>query len=319
MKLKLFSCFLLLLATFSGTAQVRKDSSSSAPALGNRVIGNMETRQLFKRKGQIFFYWGYNRSAYTKSDIHFSGDGYDFSITDLTAEDEPTTTFITYIKPTTFTVPQYNYRIGYFINDKTFISLGEDHMKYSINKQTTHLTGSIAKDNNQGNNTGRYNNTEVLVGEGNGGDGTQLSIVDSLRKGFVSGFEHCDGLNDVSFELGRIEQLWISKNGKDALAVVGSIGAGMVFPDSDVDMLGYPPEHDANGGKNYHLAGYSFSASFGLQFDFCKNFFLLTRLKGGYMNLPDINTTTTGGKASQHFSFIEPMLVVGYTYAFGKH
>lgn len=310
---KLFVYFPFLLIAFYTSAQIKNDMVTTLAT--NRAIGTMETREVFKRKGNFFFYWGYNRSAYTHSDIHFWGDGYDFSITNLSAVDEPTPLSIEYIKPTTFSVPQYNYRLGYYVNDKTYISFGEDHMKYSINKQTTHLSGTISKDNNNGKNIGAYNNTEVLVGEGDNSGG---SIIDSLQQGFISDFEHCDGLNDASFELGRVEQLWISKNGKDALVIIGGIGAGMVIPDSDADVLGYPPKHD-EGGKSYHLAGYSLSASFGLQFDFCKNFFVLARLKGGYMNLSDINTTTTGGKASQHFSFIEPMVVVGYTHAFGKH
>jgi hypothetical protein len=31
-------------------------------------------------KGGFYFYWGYNRSAYTKSDLHLVGRGYDFTM-----------------------------------------------------------------------------------------------------------------------------------------------------------------------------------------------------------------------------------------------
>ena len=311
--LKLFSFLPLFLFCFSITGQVRKDSIAGVVADPYFAsIAKLESREIFKRKGNFFFYWGYNRSAYTKSDIHFSGDGYDFTINDIEAEDHQTTTLKTYIGPTTFTVPQYNYRLGYYINDKTFISLGEDHMKYEIEKQVTRLYGSVES----GNNIGDYYNTEVLVGEGDGGGNS--SFIDALPKGFVSEFEHCDGLNDASFELGRIEQLWIAKNSKHALAVIGTIGSGLVIPDTDADVLGHDPYHNKEG-KTYHLAGYSFSASIGFEFNFYKNFFLQTRLKGGYINLPDINTTVEGGKANQHFGFLEPMLVVGYTRSFGKH
>ena len=317
-KITLYSCVLLLLIALSGTAQVNNDSAIAVHVSGKPVISNLETRQLFPRKGKFFFYWGYNRSAYTNSNIHLTGDGYDFTIANVAAKDEPVTDFQIYVNPTHMSVPQYDYRIGYYLNDKTFISVGEDHMKYAIYKQSTRLTGYVTKDNNEGKNIGTYNNTEVLVGEGDGADGT-VTILDSLPKGFVSGFEHCDGLNDVSVEIGRLEQLWISKNNRMALAVVGTCGVGMVIPDTDADILGYQPKHDMeNGQKSYHLAGYSFSGSFGLQFDFSPSFFLLTKIKGGYMNLPDINTTMVGGKASQHFTFIESMLVVGYNHAFGK-
>lgn len=309
----------LLLISFYVTAQVKKDSAhSELPS-----IGNIETRELFKRQGKFYFYWGYNRDAYTNSDIHFWGDGYNFTIHNVMARDEPEHALSTYIKLNTFTVPEYNYRLGYYINDKTFISLGEDHMKYTIYKQPAFLTGTVTKDNNNGRNIGTYNNTEVLVGEGDGntqGNGNAgPSVIDSLPKGFVSNFEHCDGLNYVNFELGRNEQLWISRNRKDALSVIGTIDAGLMVPDTDADVLGYPPKHNMETGKKaFHLAGYGFSGSFGLEFDFCKNFFVLTELKGGYTNLPDINTTTTGGKASQHFNFVQSMIVVGYSHSFIK-
>ena len=277
---------------------------------------NIESRRIYKRKGNAYIYWGYNRAFFSKSDIHFKGEGYDFTITNITARDEPGGhDFMTYIKPNMFTIPQFNVRIGYFLNDKTYITFGHDHMKYTMDRQVTLLTGKIST----GVNNGSYNNTEVLVGENSKSGVYQPSLVDSLPHGFVQEFEHCDGLNDVSFELGRLEQLWISGNTKHAFSVNGTFGAGMLIPDSDVDLLGQEPRHDMEAGKKaYHLAGYSFSTSLGLQFDFYKHFFMLGKLKAGYMNLPDINTTVGGGKASQHFEFIEPMLVVGYSKAFGK-
>ncbi len=320
MKQKLFFCVTTLLMAFTGTAQVRKDSISAVPVSLSPAIRNMDTRELFSRKGKFFFFWGYNRAAYSNSDIHFKGDGYNFTITNITAKQEPVGhDFLTYIKPNTFTIPQFNTRIGYYINDKTFISFGTDHMKYSIDKQITRLTGTITKDNNNGKNIGTYNNTEVVVGENSENQTHEPSVTDSLKRGFVSEFEHCDGLNDVSVELGRIEQLWISNNRKHALAVTGTVNSGMLVPDTDADVLGYDPRHDMTTGKKaYHIAGYSFSASMGLEFDFYKNFFLLARLKAGYINLPDAYTTVEGGRASQHFNFIEPMLVVGYSRSFGK-
>ncbi|MHB8259062.1 MAG: hypothetical protein ACYDEC_02235 [Bacteroidia bacterium] len=311
---------LLLVSCFLGgeaLAQIKKDSiPSSLPV--NQKSPLIETRELFKRKGNLIFYWGYNRSAYSHSNINFRGDGYNFTINNISASDEQTPLSTTYINPGTISVPQYNLRAAYYINDKTYISVGIDHMKYTINKQVTRLTGTITKDNNNGKNIGTYNNTEVLVGDG--GESGGGSVIDALPKGFVGEFEHCDGLNDVSFEIGRLEQLWLSKNSKNALSVVGGVGAGMVVPDTDADVLGYPPKHDMEQNKKaFHLAGYSVSAAMGLQLDFFKRFFLLARVKAGYINLPDINTTTTGGKASQHFCFVEPMMVAGYTISLAKH
>ncbi len=130
---------------------------------------------------------------------------------------------------------------------------------------------------------------------------------------FESEFEHCDGLNDFSFEAGRIEQLGISGNRKRALSAEGTFGAGIIIADTRADILGYPSDHDLNGVKTFHLAGYSATSSLGLKFYFCRNFFILSRIKAGFINMPDIVTTTTGGKASEQFWFCEPMLVLGYS------
>lgn len=318
---KLLICLPVLFVSLNSSAQLKKDSLSVASVTVKQTVGTIETREIFQRKGKFFFFWGYNRAAYTNSDIHFKGYGYNFTITDISARQLPVGhDFLTYIKPNTFTIPQFNTRIGYYINDKTYISFGTDHMKYSIDKQVTHLTGTITTDNNGGKNVGSYNNTEVVVGENSENKASYApSVTDSLKRGFVSEFEHCDGLNDVSVELGRLEQIWISSNRKHALSAAGTINTGMLVPDTDADILGYNPRHDMEAGKKaYHIAGYSFSASMGLQFDFYKNFFVLARVKAGYINLPDAFTTAEGGRASQHFNFIEPMFVVGYSHSFGK-
>lgn len=42
------------------------------------------------KKGSIMAFWGWNRSGYTKSDIRFSGNGYDFTLNNVVAHDRPT-------------------------------------------------------------------------------------------------------------------------------------------------------------------------------------------------------------------------------------
>lgn len=300
MKLYRFISGLLLLGiSFTTVAKNNADSVSK------------QVTDLYPRKGKFYFFWGYNRAAYSHSNMNFKGDGYNFSINDIRATDDPTPLTSEYIQPNELTVPQFNIRLGYYLDDKSFVSFGYDHMKYSMVTQTTHLTGTITK----GNNVGVYENTEIIVGENADAGNPGPSIIDNLPKGFVSNFEHCDGLNDFAFEYGRLSQLWISKNHKHALAVVGTLAVGAVIPDTDADVLGQPPKHDMDKNKKaYHLAGYSFSTSMGLQLDLFRHLFILAKLKGGYMNLPDINTTIYGGKASQHFTFIEPIGVIGYTF-----
>ena len=69
-------------------------------------------------KRAMFVYWGYNRSFYTDSKISFFGPGYDFSLAGVQATDRPSPDFITYVDPSTLTVPQFNARIGFNFKKK---------------------------------------------------------------------------------------------------------------------------------------------------------------------------------------------------------
>src|SRR5690606_40086143 len=50
-------------------------------------------------KGKIFFSWGGNREAFTKSDITFKGENYNFTLNDVKAHDRPKGWHIDYINP----------------------------------------------------------------------------------------------------------------------------------------------------------------------------------------------------------------------------
>ena len=40
-----------------------------------------------KNKGKLYFYWGWNKSQYSYSDITFKGDDYNFTLYDVAAKD----------------------------------------------------------------------------------------------------------------------------------------------------------------------------------------------------------------------------------------
>ena len=95
-------------------------------------------------KGKFFIYWGGNRDSFTKSNIHFYGDDYDFTIYDVEAEDKPKGWHIDYINPVRMTIPQTNLRLGYFFSNHYMVTLGVDHMKYVFTQtQTANVTGTI--------------------------------------------------------------------------------------------------------------------------------------------------------------------------------
>ena len=65
-------------------------------------------------KGKFFIFWGGNRESFSRSDIRFQGENYDFTLHDVAAHDKPKGWNIDYVNPGRMTIPQTNLRIGYF-------------------------------------------------------------------------------------------------------------------------------------------------------------------------------------------------------------
>lgn len=230
-------------------------------------------------------YWGWNRSNYSKSDIHFWGEGHDVTFSNVQASDRQTEVNAdnllgTYLNPTLFTIPQYNWRIAYQLNDDTAIALNFDHMKYVMDQdQTVQVSGTIS------------NLTQ---------SGTKKLTEDYLT------FEHTDGLNIVSVELEKQKPLDIFGPSLPT-RMFAFVGLGIVIPKSNVG-LGF-----MNRARNdeWHLAGYSVAAGTGLEVDFYKDFFFRTAYRLGYVNLPDVLTSAQGDKASHHFTYNEILIAAG--------
>lgn len=250
-------------------------------------------------KGKIFISFGGNRDKYTKSDIHFIGNNFDFTVNNAIAEDKPKGWNIDYINPLRMTIPQTNMKIGYFISDHYSISIGVDHMKYVFTQnQTANVSGYVNLPASEpgSNHNGIYNNTPVSFG-----DGTFLK------------FEHTNGLNYVNTEIARFDDISnlfkLPNTDKFQINITEGVGAGFLYPRTDATVL-EKKEHD-----EFHVAGYGVSAKAGLNFNFFKYFFIQTELKGGYINMPDIQITYDNSeKASQHFMFIQSIISFGINY-----
>lgn len=250
-------------------------------------IGFSQTNQFNKsdgNKGKIFVSWGWNKGAFTRSDIHFKGNDYNFTLKDVVAKDRQTGFSLRYFNPTKITIPQYNFRIGYYINSKYSISFGFDHMKYVMKQdQTVKINGAIS-------------------GSGTEYDGTYNNDPVKLTGDFLK-FEHTNGLNFLNLEVRRMDNLINNKSLKIKnidISVIEGIGAGVLYPKSDVTLLNY----DRN--DQWHVAGYGVDLVTGLNVTFFKHFFIQGEVKGGFINMPDILTTSfPDDRASQHFFFAQ--------------
>lgn len=240
-------------------------------------------------KGKFFINWGGNREAYSKSDIRFWGNGYDFTLNNVRAHDKPKGMHLDYIDPLRMTIPQTNLRIGYYFTDKYNISIGVDHMKYVMTQnQIAEMTGSVSGHSPY---NGQYQNHPMV-----------------LTEEFLK-FEHTDGLNYINTELTRMDDIthflgWDID--KIQLNTVLGAGVGLLYPKTNTTLMGLE-RHD-----QFHVAGYGADIKTGLNVTFFKHYFIQTELKGGYINMPEIRTTfSEDDHASQHFNFVQWNLVVG--------
>ncbi|GAA5220607.1 hypothetical protein [Membranihabitans marinus] len=244
------------------------------------------------KTGDLYLYWGWNRGWFTTSDIHFRGQDYDFTLSNVEAFDRQSSFEVDkYLNPQNATIPQYNFRAGYFINPKINLTFGIDHMKY------------VVRQNQLVNINGHIEGTETLYNRDYANE--MIQITDDFLK-----FEHTDGLNYVNFGVRRQDKLLsVGPVGLDALI---GVEGGFLLPRTNSTLLSME-RNDA-----FHLAGYGASGVVGLQISIFRNFFIQSEVKGGYINLPDIRTTMSSiDKADQQFLFGQLNILFGGTLHLG--
>ena len=254
--------------------------------MSNHVFAKDVADENASRKGKVFIYWGYNREWFTKSDIKFTGNDYNFTLADVVAKDRQSPFgFDPYLNPTQISIPQFNFRVGYYFKNNYSISFGIDHMKYVVAQgQTVKITGTINHEGSAYN--GEYNNANVVI-----------------QPGFLL-FEHTNGLNYLNLEVRRIEQAFSYHRFK--MNVTAGIGTGILLPRTDATLLNIK-RHD-----EFHLAGYGIGGVVGVNIPLYKALFIQTEFKEGFINMPDIRTTYEDtDRAHQHFFFSQFNVVLG--------
>lgn len=254
------------------------------------------------RKGQFFASWGWNRSSYSKSDITFKGNDYNFKLRDVKASDKPKPFGIDFLDPGGLTLPATNLEVGYFIKDNYNIVIGYDHMKYVMrNNQEVKIDGEIS--------TGSFTfgEEETLYNF----DGTYQNELINLSKEFLL-FEHTDGLNYIFVGANRFDnfnKLLGIRTNKFEINLEEGIDVGFLMPKTNTTILGNERYDE------FHVAGFGISASAGISLTFFKRFFIKTDFKIGYINMNDIRITKNSSeKAKQGFTFAESAYTFGYRF-----
>jgi hypothetical protein len=243
------------------------------------------------RKGQVYITWGYNRAYYDKSTVHFKGENYDFTLHDARAEDMPESWDPdVYLNPTQFTVPQFNFRMGYYFNKNTAISGGWDHMKYHlIPYQMVDMSGTISDEHYSIEEyTGTFDHTSILY-----------------TPQFMD-YHHSDGFNFIRVALERRVPFWEAQNKKMMLTFSGCVSAGVMMPWTDFTFFG------VNNPNKPHISGYGFSTSAAIRYEFFRYFFLQVNAQFGWSNLTDILLEDPlDSRAEQKIVFFERSFALG--------
>jgi len=191
-------------------------------------------------KGNVNIFWGWNREWFTDSDIRFIGENYDFTLYDVQASDRQTPIgFDPYLNPVKLTVPQTNFRAGYFISDHYCIIGGFDHMKYvMVQDQTVKINGEINVGESPYN--GKYENPDIV-----------------LSSSFLQ-YEHTDGLNYIHAGLLRYDRIIDLPKLRTGIFFSEGMDAGMVMPRTAVRFM------NQELSDYYHISGYGINLEAGL-------------------------------------------------------
>jgi hypothetical protein len=249
----------------------------------------------FSKKGNIYMLWGYTRAMYSKSNIHFQDNSntyypqtgkyhnYDFTIYNAVAKDRPDFNQIKDV--VNITIPQFVIRLGYYFNNQKDlgIEINYDHTKYVVtNYQKVHIKGNF-----------------------NGNYIDQDTILDPNK---LLHFEHTDGAN---FWMVNFIKRWkfYEKANKLNFGYVVKPGAGIVYPRTDVTMLG------TRLNNNWHIAGWIVGVESGIRVEFLKYGVFEFMGKGSYADYRNVLVLGNGnGKANHHFFTGQLTMTIGATF-----
>lgn len=239
-----------------------------------------------KKAGEFYFSWGYNSEWYTRSNVKISQPSLNnnYTFQNITGHDHHGWDEGLFGKP--LTIPQYNYRIGYFFNDKNDlgVEINFDHTKFIItNGQQAHIKGTL-----------------------NG------KAIDSTVNFSAPTFYYYLN-NGANFLLFNIVKRWHWTSNKDEtikLDAIGKAGIGPVIPHVDNSFFGKGNDpHFQIGGWNTGVEGL-------LRSTFYKHVYLELCAKLDYARYSNLKIYE--GTAKQAFGTAEVILNLGYTFKTGK-
>lgn len=235
----------------------------------------------------MYIQWGYNTEWYTKSNIHFKmANGDNFTLHNAKAHDKPDMDAILK-KPLEVSIPQYNYRMGFYLDKKHHraLELNFDHIKYVVtDEQRVRVSGTIG--------------------------GVKVDADSILNGDRFLHLEHTDGGNLLHLNYVQQNTLaYTSNKTRPLVTLLWKAGAGINIPRTDFTYRG------DQLNNNFHIAGYNVSAEAGARIYPTRKLFLEFTAKSGFVNYVDALANTNqlkGSRVNHHFGYVELIGLIGY-------
>lgn len=237
-----------------------------------------------ERKKEFYFSWGYNTEWYTNSNVKISqpdlGNSYQFI--NIKGHDHRGWDEGLFTKA--ISIPQYNYRLGLFINREKGIGIeiNFDHTKYIFADQIAHIRGTINK----------------------------FKIDSTLNFNAANGFYYYLN-NGANFLLFNIVKRWHWYQSKYIrIDLLGKVGIGPVIPHVENSFFGKP------NNKGFQLGGWNIGTEAAIRTTFFNRIYLEYCNKLDYARYSNLKAYQ--GTAKQAFGTYEMILNLGVTFPVGK-
>jgi hypothetical protein len=249
-----------------------------------------KSRKVSNNKGTIYASWGYHRSVYTNSDLHLIGSGYDFTLENSKGNDNQSKLSSGDYSLQRMSVPQYNFKIGYYYMKKWSIAIGVDHMKYIYaDHNEVKVTGNVT-----------YPIQDVYLGNSVPFTNVYQYSQDATTDRSKFHYQNSTGLNYIHAELAMAQKIYVvDKKGNFILSSNFGLGAGALL--SYTTLL----FNNVQGPTTKSVSGYGLSAFGGLRFEFYKRAYLYSNLSLGFLHKVNEKTNGLDGSAyaRQHMGY----------------
>ena len=252
--------------------------------LGITTLPSQAQTKKKERKKEFYFSWGYNTEWYTNSKVKISqpslGNNYQFN--NIRGEDHRGWDEGLFSKA--ITIPQYNYRLGLFINRKKSLAveINFDHTKYIISNQSAHIKGTLNKQQ------------------------VDTSVNFNANNGFY--YYLNNGANFLLFNIVRRWHLRQFKNIK--IDILGKLGLGPVIPHVENAFFGQ------KNNRGFQFGGWNMGAEATIRSTFFNRVFLEYCNKLDYARYSNLKVYE--GTAKHAFGTYEMILNLGVTFPVGR-